>query len=911
MATEGDRVRAYPLFVGMTRPAMVFGVTFGSFLVLGMASMLAFLWTGNFLAPVVIFVPGYLGCLHLCQRDPQIFEMIRAFESVRAGWLETWKRRDEFWGGKSYAPQPMPLSRRVRRSLQHGRRLRRKGSLDRRIPAAAHVDPYTVMNKDGSQQQAAVLEGYVAQTAAGMDLDARIQDLEAMLRELGPRYALYHHLIRRRVHPEAPGSFALGSLGSWLARRWQAQLDARPLFENVHYVTLVRRPARRARGLAALLSRRSDRRAAAQHAAAERRLLEEAMARVLSALAPYRPRRLQVIEDEQGRHSELLAFLAELIQCERREVRLTPLPLDQYLGYKRILFGREVLEISGAVRDDVKLGALLTIKEAAPHTSAGLFDGLQALPYELRIAQSACFLDREKVLRKLKLQRRQMRMAEDDARSLEAQLDGATDAVGSSHLGFVEHHWSVLVLARSAEELDAAVSDVTNELRAVRMMAARSDLTLEADYFAQIPGNFGVRGRRALISTANLACFLSLHGPRRGRVRDVWGPAVTVLETTAGTPFPFLFHGELDVENFTVLGPVGSGKTVVLNFLLGALQGLFRPPRLVLLDKDRGSEIFVRALGGRYFVLRPGEPTGFNLLAMPDTPQNRARIELVLQRILAPIDGKPLSAREAAVLHDAIAAFYESPTAGRRFADLEALLGGDQVASGSRESLAQRFRRWQEQYGWVFEGDEAPDTWAGPYLGIDLTRILGDARVREVILAYVFHRIDAWFDGYPTLLIAEEAWRYVDDPLCARYLEDLFKTLRKRNGAIGFCSQAAEDATGSSISDSIIQQSPTQIWLPNARATAAACCDAWKLTPEEFAWVQTLSHRSRCFLVKQGGESTVLRLDLSGMDDVLTVLSSREHTVRRLDALRAEVGDEPSAWLPRLLAEASGEVRDA
>ncbi len=36
------------------------------------------------------------------------------------------------------------------------------------------------------------------------------------------------------------------------------------------------------------------------------------------------------------------------------------------------------------------------------------------------------------------------------------------------------------------------------------------------------------------------------------------------------------------------------------------------------------------------------------------------------------------------------------------------------------------------------------------------------------------------------------------------------------------------------------------------------------------------------------------------MPDLLTVLSGRESSVRRLDELRASVGDDPAAWYPLL-----------
>ena len=57
-------------------------------------------------------------------------------------------------------------------------------------------------------------------------------------------------------------------------------------------------------------------------------------------------------------------------------------------------------------------------------------------------------------------------------------------------------------------------------------------------------------------------------------------------------------------------------------------------------------------------------------------------------------------------------------------------------------------------------------------------------------------------------------------------------------------------------------------------------------------------------LVKQAGTSVVVRLDMAGMPDVITVLSGRESSVRRLDALRRDHGDAPADWMPQLLQAA-------
>jgi type IV secretion system protein VirB4 len=175
--------------------------------------------------------------------------------------------------------------------------------------------------------------------------------------------------------------------------------------------------------------------------------------------------------------------------------------------------------------------------------------------------------------------------------------------------------------------------------------------------------------RRALISTANAAGFLSLHGFPMGQAQgNHWGQAITVFETTSATPFFFNFH-RADLGNFTVIGPSGSGKTVVLNFLAAQAQKV--APRMVFFDKDRGAEIFLRAMGAHYARLNPGEATGFNPLALADTPANRA-----FQRDLVTCLVQAESAAERARIADALEALHDGPPHLRRLRFLADHLAG-------------------------------------------------------------------------------------------------------------------------------------------------------------------------------------------------------------------------------------------
>ena len=90
------------------------------------------------------------------------------------------------------------------------------------------------------------------------------------------------------------------------------------------------------------------------------------------------------------------------------------------------------------------------------------------------------------------------------------------------------------------------------------------------------------------------------------------------------------------------------------------------------------------------------------------------------------------------------------------------------------------------------------------------------------------------------------------------------------------------------------------IFMPNAKAKAEDYCAGFGLSVHELDLIRSLPAHSRCFLVRHANHSVVVRLDLSGMPELLTVLSGREATVRRLDAIRASVGDDPAHWYPLL-----------
>ena len=791
---------------------------------------------------------------------------------------------------------PSPSSRPARNQARAGDRL----------PYARLLNGHTVELRDGALMQSLHLEGFVFETAETAELNHRQIQRETALRAVASsNLVIHHHILRRRVVVEPEGR-PDDPACAHIDQRWREHLGTRRLFVNDLFVTLLRRPAKGRAGWVerggALFGRvGSDvERKAAQ--AQVLRELDAAREALQSGLSAYGPRLLGAYATANGACSEPLELLSALFNGELRPMLAPAAPviaaaasrsdLGHHLPYRRTSFGAEALEQRGP-GGDRSFAAILGLKDYPPQAQPGMMDALLRLPFELVVSESLAFVERQTGVERTSLALRRLRAAGEDADSLRRGLVDAKDDLVTGRSALGEHCVSVLVREQSLAALDRAVAECAAALADLGAVPVRETINLEPAFWAQFPGNEAYAARKALITTGAFAGLASLHGFPIGKARDNhWGPAVTVFETTAATPYFFNLHRG-DLGNFTVIGPSGSGKTVVLNFI--AAQAQKAQPRTVLFDKDRGAEIFVRAAGGHYAALRPGEETGFNPLQLDGTAEDRAFLRDLVGRLVCK-PGEALAAEEEAVIAQAVDANYDQDPRYRRLRYFAELLAGSQrPAEGD---LASRLKPWigRGEHAWLFDSAADRLDLSTRMAGFDMTSLLDTPRLRTPAMMYLFHRVDQRLDGSPALILIDEGWKALDDPVFAARIRDWMKTLRKRNAAVGFATQSARDALDSAISAAVIEQTATQVFTPNPRATEADYCGGFGLSAHELDLVRALPPHAHGFLVKRGNESVVARLDLSAMPDILTLLSGREATVRRLDDLRQRHGDAPAHW---------------
>jgi type IV secretion system protein VirB4 len=598
-------------------------------------------------------------------------------------------------------------------------------------------------------------------------------------------------------------------------------------------------------------------------------------------------------------------------------------PLRTLVPTVRAFFGQESIELRHA--SHTSYAAMLGIHAYPPDTRSVFLNHLLSQPYELVVSQSFTFLQQETAARKLRRSRNQMANAADEARSQMEEIDDALDDLASRRFVMGDHHFSLCVRADSLAELRNHVGLARSALSEGGIKAAREDLAIEAAYWAQLPANFQYRPRIAAITSKNLAGFAPLHNFPVGRKEgNHWGSALTLLRTTAGTPFYFSFHAadpqandggsKRDVGHTLLIGPTGSGKTAFIAFMLCMLQK--HGVTSVLFTKDRDCEIVIRRLGGKYYPITPGVPTGWNPFWLDDTRPDTLPylFQLVCKLVSRPrlleggieVDSEPLTVAEETEVRQAIAFVMRMDRRHRRLGRLL-----DRMTKGPG-SVYERLAQWcysREEgradgpYAWVFDNpvDTLLDAFGSSLTtGFDVTAFLDNPVLRTPINLHLFHLTAQLIDGRRFALFIAEFWKALADKAFSGFAKDQLKTIRKNNGMVVLDSQSASDALQHEIGRTLVEQTPTKVLFPNPQAVSADYTEGGlNLTEREFALIrEKIPEGSRLFLVKQGHHSVVAQLDLKGLDRELAVLSANRQNIELLQGLLAEHGEDPLLWGP-------------
>src|SRR6201995_3938814 len=313
---------------------------------------------------------------------------------------------------------------------------------------------------------------------------------------------------------------------------------------------------------------------------------------------------------------------------------------------------------------------------------------------------------------------------------------------------------------------------------------------------ASLPAPPSPNDRQPPISTLNLAHMIPLSAVWAGPVRDEHFDAPPLLfgKTEGSTPFRVSLHVG-DVGHTLVVGPTGAGKSVLLALMAMQFRR-YAGAQVFAFDFGGSIRAAALAMNGDWHDLGgalsddASEPVALQPLALIDDAAERGWAAEWIANILA---REKISITPEAKDHlwSALSSLASAPVAERTLTGLSVLLQSNVLKRALQpyclggpydRLLDAESERIGESSVQVFETDGLIGTSVAP-----------------AVLAYLFHRIEARFDGRPTLLIIDEGWLALDDADFAGRLREWLKTLRKKNASVIVATQSLADIDGSAI----------------------------------------------------------------------------------------------------------------
>ncbi|MEH3099711.1 conjugal transfer protein TrbE [Sphingomonas adhaesiva] len=686
------------------------------------------------------------------------------------------------------------------------------------LPWAALVAPGVVLNKDGGFQRTARFRGPDLDSSTESELVAVTARLNNALRRLGSGWALFVEADRRPAAPYPAATFP--DAVSWLVdEERRAAFDAEgELFESSYHLTFVYLPAPESRARAGRMMLDAPERPAVDWHEQLSGFVE-ATDRLSSLLDGFLP------ELDWASDAETLTYLGGTIASERHAIAVpeTPAYLDALLAAEPLTGGLEPMLGASHLR-------VLTVRGFPASTWPGLLDDLNRLGFPYRWTTRFICLDKadaEKELGRLRRQwfakrkgiltllretvyQQESPLVDSDAANKAVDADDALQTLGSDQVAFGFVTATITVWDEDAHLADERLKAAERVVQGRGFVTVPETLNAIEAWLSSIPGQVYANVRQPIVSTLNLAHLMPLSAVWAGPARNdhLGGPPLLVTRTEGTTPFRLSTHIG-DVGHTLVAGPTGAGKSVLLALLVLQFRK-YPDAQIYFFDRDRSIRATMLGLGGRFNDLGLEGGLTFQPLRDVDDLATRAWGAEWVAALLAH-EGVEVSPDVKDAVWSALGSLASAPVEERTLSGLATLLQSNRLRQAIQPYTL------DGPFGRLLDADRE-EFGLSDLQAFEMADLLHAKSVVLPVLTYLFHRLEARFDGRPTLLVLDEAWVFLDEPVFASRIREWLKTLRKKNVSVVFATQSLSDIQRSTIAPAIVESCPTRILLPSPQA---------------------------------------------------------------------------------------------
>lgn len=689
------------------------------------------------------------------------------------------------------------------------------------LPWAALAAPGIVLNKDGSFQRTIRYQGPDLDSATPAELVSMSARVNNVLRRFGSGWAFFFEARRDDAlgYPAAGAEVGVAQLIE-AERRAAFEGEVGRHFESRYYLTLAFMPSPDAvsKADAVLIEREATSEKARDwhRELATFRSRTDAAIDMLASFMPF----VEALDDRAT-----LTYLHSTVSTKAHVVGVpdTPVYLDAILADTPLHGGM-------APRLGNQHLRTLTVLGFPNLTQPGLFDALNHLELGYRWVTRFIPLDKETATRTLTSVRRQWfnkrksvtallrevmygqptALTDTDADNKVADADQALQALGGDDVGFGYLTITVTVRHPDPHQADEQIRAIERVINGLGFTTVRESLNAVEAWLGSLPGQVYANVRQPLVHTLNLVHLMPLSAVWAGPERNAHlnGPPLLYAVSAGATPFRLSTHVG-DVGHMLVLGPTGAGKSVLLSFL--TLQfSRYTGAQVFIFDKGGSARATTLAMNGRHHSLGRTAALSFQPLRHIDDPANRAwAMEWCLG--LLDSEGVEVTPDRKSDLWAALSSLATAPESERTITGLSALLSAMSLKTALHPFTL------EGAYGQCLDADRDGLELADIHC-FETEDLMGERSLIAPVLTYLFHRLEDRFDGRPTLLILDEAWLFLDNPLFAARIREWLKVLRKKNVSVVFATQSLADIIDNPIAPAIIESCPQRLFLPNERA---------------------------------------------------------------------------------------------
>jgi type IV secretion system protein VirB4 len=684
------------------------------------------------------------------------------------------------------------------------------------LPWVALIGPGLILNKDGGFQKTLVFRGPDLASATDAGLVATRAQLNNALRRLGSRWCLHVEALRA-ASQEYPESRFPDPVSALIDDERRAAFEAEDRhYESRYYLTFTYLPPEEAISTAESLlleNAPSGRGAEGMYRAALGAFVSTVrqIADILSAIMP---------EVRELGDDETLTYLHGCISTKRHYVRApdTPAYLDAFLcddDFQGGLFPR----LGGQFVRTISIRAYPTT------SSPGLLDRLNELGVSYRWACRFMPLDKEDArkavsavrkrwfakrkgvmaLLKEAITREPSQLEDPDATAKTNDADAALAILGGDYASIGYFTPTVTLMDADPDRLADRVREVEGTINRAGFVSKVEDVNAVESWLGSLPGQAYADLRRPLVSSLNLCDMIPMSaiwpGPsRNGHLTSECAkrghagaqPPLMFARTAGTTPFRLDLH-QGDVGHTMIVGPTGSGKSVLLNTI--AMQWLRYPEAQVFyFDKGASSRASTLLADGQFFVLG-GDQTdlAFQPLADLEGPEDRAWAQDWVQDIVF-AEGVEITPSVKEEIWSGLKNLASGPRQQRTLTLLAATIQDRTVKAALNPYTL------SGPHGHLLDAQDNARV-SARWQTFEMAELMTSKAALQPVLTYIFRTLEQRFDGRPTLLVLDEAWLFLDQGAFAAKIREWLKTLRKFNVAVVFATQSLADIARSSIAD--------------------------------------------------------------------------------------------------------------